>query len=58
MARKEAQHASPKQGTSNASTREGKSQKKQMTTAGISNRPPVEEYQRQEKIPPRGRVKE
>jgi hypothetical protein len=58
MARQEAQHASRKHRTSNASTRGGKSQKDQTPTAGISNRPPEEEHNRQEKIPPRGRAKE
>jgi hypothetical protein len=52
------QRTSHKRRASNSSARDGKIQKKQTTTAGISNRPLPEEYHRQEEVPPRGRAKE
>lgn len=44
----------PARGTEASRT---KVQKKQTDAAGISNRPPTEEKQRQEKLPPRGQAK-
>jgi hypothetical protein len=58
MARQNAQRTSPKPQTKDSNREGGKIQKKQTSAAGISNHPPGEEYQRQEKVPPRGRAKE
>jgi hypothetical protein len=58
MARQHAQRTSPKRQTRASTAEAGKIQKKQTPVAGISNHPPVEEYQRQEKVPPRGQAKE